>query len=207
MKERVSSNYNKFLTFTAVFIVVLLLLTPFSSTTVSADDDGTGVGVLPVRPRITDVELEHNFGTHHLRFVVFDLNSWRHISEVSVEFYRGSDLVRHYVFNQTEDLERSIEVRRGDGLIDFESHSSEERETVDQRCNLTLEFQFSGINYDRLIIRAQDHAGGTSESEINFHGVTTGRPMTLYLLPFLILATGAIVYKTVKDTGGEIDAK
>jgi len=203
MTSKLSSIYSKVLTFTVIFTVLLLITTPFSSTTVYAQDD-TGVGVLPVRPRITDIELEHNFGTHHLRFVVFDLNSWRHISQVSVEFYRGSELVRHYVFNQTEDLERSIEVRRGDGLVDFESHSSEKRDTVDQRCNLTLEFQFSGINYDRLIIRARDHAGGTSHSEINFHGVTTGRPMTRYLLPFLILATGAIVYKTVKDTGGEI---
>ena len=204
MKDRVSSNYSKLFTFLVIFTVSILISTPFSSNTVSAQDD-VGVGVQPVRPRITEVELEHNFATQHLRFVVFDLNSWRHVSEVSVEFYRGSDLVRHYVFNQTEDLERSIEVRRGDGLVDFESHSSDKRETVDQRCNLTLHFQFTGINYDRLTIRARDHAGGTSESTIHFHGVTTGRPMTFWLLPFIILATGAVVYKTVKSVGGEID--
>ncbi len=204
MKERVSSDYRRIVTFIIISLFLLVVFTPFSSETVKAQDD-TGVGVQPVRPRITDIELEHNFATQHLRFVVFDLNSWRHVSEVSVEFYRGNDIVRHYVFNQTEDLERSIEVRKGDGLVDFESHSSDKRETVDQRCNLTLHFQFSGINYDRLTIRARDHAGGTSESTIHFHGVTTGRPMTRYLLPFIILATGAVIYKTVKSVGGEID--
>lgn len=203
MKDRVSSNYSRILTFLVIFTVLLLLVTPFSSTRVSAQD-GVGVGVLPVKPRITEIELEHNFATHHLRFEVFDLNSWRHISLVSVEFYRGSNLVRQYVFNQTEDLDRTVEVVRGDGLVDFESHSSDETETVEQRCTLSLHFQFRGINYDRIIIRAQDHSDETSRSEINFHGVTTGIPMTLYLLPFLTIATVAIIYKTLKDTGGEI---
>lgn len=190
-----------------IFIVVLLILVfifPTSSVTVTAQDD-TGVGVLPVRPRITEINLEHNYGTHHLRFTVFDLNSWRHVNEVSVKFYRGDDIVRHYVFNQTRDLKRTIEVRKGDGLVDFESQNSEHRETVDQRCTLSLHFQFRGINYDKLIIRAIDHAGGMSESTINFHGITTGRTITIYLLPFLILATVALVYKTIKDVGGRID--
>ena len=204
MKGKVSFNYARVLTLFAILSVIILLLTPFSTQNVSAQDD-VGVGVQPVRPRITEVQLEHNFGTHYLSFVIFDLNSWRHVSEVSVEFYRGDDLVRHYLFNQTEDLDRSIQVLKGDGLVDFESHSSDKRETVDQRCNLTLEFQFSGINYDRITIRARDHAGGTSESTINFHGVTTGIPMTNYLLPVIILVTGAIVYKSIKSTGGEID--
>jgi len=192
------------------FLLSLLLVTaaviPFSTTTVHAEeDDGVGVGVQAVRPRITEVKLEHNLATHHLYIHIFDLNSWRHVSQVSVEFYRGSEMIRLYVFNQTEDLERSIEVRKGDGLVDFESRSSEERETVDQRCTLTLHFQFSGINYDRLVIRARDHDGGTSESSIDFHGITTGRQITLYLLPFLIVLVGGMVYKTVKSTGGEID--
>lgn len=207
MKDRVSSNYRKIITFVVIFTLSTVVLTPLPSNTVSANDD-VGVGILPVRPRITDIELEHNMGSQHLRFVVFDLNSWHHVSRVSVEFYQGEDeLVRHYVFNQTKDLDRSIEVRKGDGLIDFESHSSEKRKTVDQRCNLTLHFQFSGISYDRITIRAQDHAGGTSESTIQFQGVTTGLPMTFWLLPFIVLATAAIMYKTVKSVGGEIDVE
>lgn len=200
----ISSRYDKVLILIILFTILVLISAPFSSKTVLAQDD-TGVGVLAVRPRITEVNLENNFGTQHLRFDVFDLNSWRHVNEVSVEFYRGDDLVRHYVFNQTQDLERSIEVRRGDGLIDFESHSSEQRETVDQRCTLSFHFHFSGINYDRLVIRAMDHAGGTSESTINFHGLNTGRYITPWLLPIFIAATAMVVYRTVKDTGGEVD--
>ncbi len=205
MQSRVSSIYVKIFTLIVIFTLLIFVLTPLYSTNVSADD-GAGVGVLPVRPRITDVELKHNFGTQHLRFEIFDLNSWKHVSEASVEFYRGGELVRHYVFNQTEDLERRIEVRKGDGLVNFESNSSAKRETVEQRCTLSLHFQFSGINYDKLTIRARDHSGGTSKSTINFHGVTTGRPMTIYLLPFLILLIAIMIYKTVKDTGGEVDA-
>lgn len=204
MKERLSSRYGKILTFIVIFFLLMLVSTPFSSTTVSAED-GTGVGVESVRPRITEVDLQHNFATQHLRFDIFDLNSWRHVSEASVEFYRGGELVRYYVFNQTEELDRSIEVRKGDGLVDFQSNSSEKSQTVDQRCSLSLHFQFSGINYDRITIRAQDHSGGTSESTIQFQGVTTGIPMTIWLLPFLILIAVGIIYKTIKDTGGEID--
>ena len=204
LNNKPSSKSKKLLTSLLILMTSLLILAPFSSTTVHAQED-TGVGVRAVRPRITEIQLEHNFGTHHLYFDVFDLNSWRHVSQVSVEFYRRDELVRHYVFNQTRDLQRSIEVRRGDGLVDFESHSSELRETVDQRCTLSFHFQFSGINYDRLTIRAVDHAGGMSESTINFHGITTGRTITVWLLPILIIATTAVIYKTVKETGGKID--
>jgi len=199
---KLSSRFNKSLIF--IIVIIFFFSISFSSRPVYAQEE-VGVGVRAVRPRITEVKLEHNLGTHHLYFDVFDLNSWRHVSQVSVEFYRRDELVRHYVFNQTEDLQRSIEVRRGDGLIDFESESSDLSETVDQRCTLSFHFQFSGINYDRLTIRAVDHAGGMSESTINFHGITTGRTITVWLLPVLIIATTAVIYKTVKETGGKID--
>ena len=202
MTVKLSSRFNKF--FILIIVIIFFFSIPFSSQPVYAQDD-VGVGVQAVRPRITEIQLEHNFGTHHLYFDVFDLNSWRHVNQVSVEFYRRDELVRHYVFNQTEDLQRSIEVRRGDGLVDFESNSSELRETVDQRCIINFHFQFSGINYDRLTIRAVDHAGGMSESTINFHGITTGRTITVWLLPVLLVATTAVIYKTVKETGGKID--
>lgn len=189
--------------FALIIILVMLLSLVSLSSTVSGQED-VGVGVRAVRPRITEVHLEHNYDTHHLYINVFDLNSWRHVKEVSVEFYRGSDLIRHYIFNQTEDLERRIDVIKGDGLVAYEVTSSDLRETVDQRCTLSLHFQFKGINYDKLIIRAVDHAGGTSESVINFHGITTGRTFTPYILLGSMGATAVIIYKTAKDVGGEI---
>ncbi|MFP3872077.1 MAG: hypothetical protein ACOCTR_06435 [Candidatus Natronoplasma sp.] len=203
-RSTASSASLKILSFIVVLFLVSMIVFPFSTTTTEAED-GTGVGVKAVRPRITEVELEHNFGTHHLTVHIFDLNSWRHVSQVSVEFYRGDERIRLYIFNQTQDLERSITVLDGDGLVDFESLSSEERETVDQRCTLTLHFQFRATNYDRLVIQAKDHAGGTSESSIRFHGITTGRTVTWFLLPLILLVTVALVYKMWKDTGGEID--
>ena len=204
MPFKLNSSFKNLPILIVILITFILISTPFSLITVSAQED-VGVGVQAVRPRITEIRLEHNFGTHHLYFDVFDLNSWRHVSEVSVEFYRSGELVRHYVFNQNADLQRSIEVRKGDGLVNFESSSSDLRETVDQRCTLSFHFQFNRINYDRLTIRAQDHAGGTSESTINFHGITSGRPITQFILPIILMATVAIIYKTIKETGGEID--
>ncbi len=204
MQDKVSCDFTKIFTFIVIFTLIIFVLTPLTSNNVSAED-GTGVGVKAVRPRITNVELEHNVGTQHLRLEIFDLNSWKYISEVSVKFYRGGELVRHYVFNQTEDLDRSVEVRKGDGLVDFESHSSKKRATTDQRCSLNLHFHFSGINYDQLKIRARDHSGGTAQSTIDSPSVTRGRSTTIWLLPFIILLAIALVYKEIKDTGGEID--
>lgn len=201
-----SSIFYKLSPFLFSILILSVAVLPFSTTTVYArEDDGVGVGLEAVRPRITEVKLKHNLATDYLHIHIFDLNSWRHVSQVSVEFYRNNDLIRLYVFNQTEDLERSIEVREGEGLVHFESRSSEEQESVDQRCTLSLYFEFSAINYDRLIIRARDRDNGTSRSSMDFHGITTGRRVTYYLLPFLLFATGAMIYRTVKTTGGEID--
>lgn len=198
-------RFNKSLSFLVSLLLILIIVLSISTAPTSAEDDGVGVGVESVRPRIIEVQHIEGFRTEQINVTVFDLNGWRHISEVNLKFYRANELVEHYVFNQTEDLQRSIEVRKGDSLEDFESYSSERRETTEQRCNLLLNFTFRGMNYDSLEITAQDQDGGFSDHRTTFERVTAGREYTIYVLPFAVVLTGTMLYYTVKKSGGEID--
>ncbi len=184
---------------------IILLSITFPLTTTSSADDGTGVGVEPVDPRITNIEIKRDLGEYNFQFDIFDLNGWAHVSKVEIGLLREGETIDHYVYNQTyPDFEDEFWVEKGESPIDQEVNKEDNGDSVEERCTLTLFFQFRDRGYDEVRIRAVDDDGGSAVSYIDFPGIAAGHSYTAVFLATAGAGAIGLAYKAYKDSGGAI---
>lgn len=190
--------------FPIIISFIILLSITFPLTTTSSADDGTGVGVEPIDPRITNVDIIREDGEYHFKIDIFDLNGWAHVNKVEIGLYRKDELMDHYVYNQTYDFEDEFHVEIGESP-EYHGAEKSDGDSVVERCTLTLFLRLRDRGYDRVVIRAVDDHGGTAVSTIDFPGIAAGRPYTWFFLPVALVIAGAIAYTAFKSSGGESD--
>jgi hypothetical protein len=175
-------------------LLTLMSLLFFSSLLFSkvATAGQAGVGVLNVPPEYRSVRLVQQDNNIRIYLTLSDYNSWEDLYEVNIilEYY-GTEMAT-FNFKQYEDTTSFIktnefsETSRENNLLQTEKlsyYSSNEKETVDDRCNLELLFVFRTTWFTNLKIIASDREGLTATTNIDYDTEEMMRSSNMIIIP------------------------
>ncbi len=176
-----------------IAITTLILFSVIFSIGVSAGDK-TAVGVLNVGPSQITTRIVPQDDTIRVYCTVLDYNSWEDILEVKVilEYY-GLETAA-FTFKQYENRTSYvksnifIEISTEKGLLQKEkctySHS-DEKETVDDRCNFEFLFVFRVTWFTHLKVIAEDREGLISSTIVEYSSEDLMRSSNMIVIPWI----------------------
>ena len=174
------------------FVISIILITMLFSVNVSAGK--AGVGVLNVPPKYGYISIEEQDNQMRVYITISDYNSWGDIYEVSVSLKDYGAEIAKFTFRQYKDITSYVEINE---FIDDSSSSllivekcsferSNEKETVDQRCDLELRFVFKKTWFTGLDVSVQDRDGSDpAEAHIDYSSEDTMRSSNVLVIPWI----------------------
>ena len=178
-------------TFMLMFLTSTLLIFPiyFSTTAIAGQ---AGVGVLNVPPEYRSVRVVQQDNNIRVYLTISDYNSWEDLYEAKVilEYY-GSEIAT-FTFKQYEDVTSFIKINefsetsRENDLLQTEKLSyshSDEKETVDDRCNFELLFVFRTTWFTDLKIVTSDREGLEATTNIDYDTEEMMRSSNMIMVP------------------------
>jgi hypothetical protein len=158
-----------------------------------------GVGVINVPPKYGYIRIEQQDELIRVYLTISDYNSWGDISEINVTIENNGIRVASFLFQQFEDNESYVELNRfsetpsSAHLLQTEKclfQTSNQSETVDDRCDLDVRFVFQKTLFTGLRVSIYDREGSEpAEAYIYYSTGETMRADNIIIFPFI----GAIV--------------
>jgi len=177
--------------FMLIFLTSTLLIFPIYFSTIATAGQA-GVGVLNVPPEYRNVRVLQQDNNIRIYLTISDYNSWEDLYEAKVilEYY-GSEIAT-FTFKQYEDVTSFIKINefsetsREKDLLQTEkltySHS-DEKETVDDRCNFDLLFVFRTTWFTNLKIITSDREGLEATTNIDYDTEEMMRSSNMIMIP------------------------
>ena len=199
-----------------IVIAVTLIFSIFFPTNANAGSKA-GVGVLNVPPEYNIVRLVQQDNTIRVYLTLSDYNSWEDIFEVNIilEYY-GSEIAR-FIFNQYADatsyqkINEFSESSGEENLLQTDKCSyshSDEKETVEDRCNFELLFVFRTTWFTQFKIVVSDREGATATTQVDYSAEDMMRSSNMIMIPGLDgpipVEVSALVVNIISIAGGAI---
>lgn len=175
------------------FVILIILFTTLFSVNVSAGK--AGVGVLNVPPKYGYISIEEQDNQMRVYITISDYNSWGDIYEVSVSLKDYGTEIAKFTFRQYKDITSYVEINEfieessGNNLLITEKCSferSDEKETVDERCDIELRFVFKKTWFTRLDVSVQDRDGSDpATAHIDYSSEDTMRSSNVLVIPWI----------------------
>lgn len=178
--------------FFTLFLAVLLCLVvlPFH---VGAGE--AGVGVINVPPKYGYIRIEEQENYIRVYLNISDYNSWADISNVSVTLDNSGTILSTFLFEQYRSPESFVEINEFSEtpkkmhLLDVRKcffQKSNAKETIDERCDISIRFVFQKTFFTGLSIVINDRAGSApAEAYIYYNSEESLRSGTTLVIPWI----------------------
>jgi hypothetical protein len=213
--------------FSILFMAILLGPAVLS---LHASAGEAGVGVINVPPKYGYIRVEEQGNFIRVYLNISDYNSWADISNVSITLENYGTKLSTFLFEQYASLDSYVEINtfsetpKKSHLLEIEKcffEKSNQKETIDERCDISIRFVFQKTFFTGLSIVINDRAGSApAEAYIYYNSEESlrsgntivipwiGVQITLNIPPYLvdliaiILATTGVMYY-LKKTGDQ----
>jgi len=160
-----------------VFQFSIFILAVFFSFIVTAGQ--AGVGVINVPPKFSDVRIvRQDDSTLRVYLTVSDYNSWEDIDNVQIILDDAGVETAKFVFKQYADADSFVKINEFSDLSGENNllltdkcsfNHSDIKETINERCDLSLLFVFHTSWFTRLNIIVSDRAGEAAASHFDYN--------------------------------------
>ena len=175
-----------------ILILALVLLFPFFFTINVKAASKAGVGVLNVPPEFNNINVVQQDNNIRIYLTLSDYNSWEDIFDVNIILdYYGSEVAR-FSFNQysvTTSYQKTniFSETSGEGnLLQKDKCSfshSDQKETVEDRCNFELLFVFRTTWFTHFEIITTDREGATATTQVDYSAEDMMRSSNMIMIP------------------------
>lgn len=172
---------------TLIFCVVIFPL--------NASGGQAGVGVINVPPKYGYIRVEEQDNFIRVYLNISDYNSWADINNVSVTLDNYDKKISTFIFQQYKSLDSYIEINEFSEtpenmhLLDIEKcffEKSNQKETIDERCNIAVRFVFQKTFFTGLSIVINDRAGSApAEAYIYYNSEESMRSGNTIVIPWI----------------------
>jgi hypothetical protein len=154
-----------------------------------------GVGVINVPPKYGYIRVEDQGNYLRVYLNISDYNSWADIYNVTVTLDNYGTTLSTFCFQQYQSLDSYIEMNEfsetpaTNHLLDIEKcffEKSNEKETVDERCDIAVRFVFQKTSFTGLTIAINDRDGSDpAEAYITYNTEETLRSGNTLVIPWI----------------------
>jgi hypothetical protein len=154
-----------------------------------------GVGVINVPPKYGYIRVEEQDNFIRVYLNISDYNSWSDINNVTVTIDNYGTVISTFVFTQYRSLDSYVEINEFSEtpktmhLLDVEKcffEKSNEKETVDERCDIAIRFVFQKTFLTGLHIMINDRAGSApAEAYISYNTEESMRSGNTLVIPWI----------------------
>ncbi|DAC72613.1 MAG TPA: hypothetical protein DSN98_04325 [Thermoplasmata archaeon] len=154
-----------------------------------------GVGVINVPPKYGYIRIEEQDNFIRVYLNISDYNSWADISNVSVTLDNYGTKISAFLFQQYKSMDSYVEVNNfsetpaANHLLVVEKcffEKSNNKETIDERCDIALRFVFKKTFFTGLNIVIIDRAGSApAEAYIYYNTEESMRTGNTIVLPWI----------------------
>lgn len=176
-------------------IVSLTLLFCVSLVAFPVHGGQAGVGVINVPPKYGYIRVEEQDNFIRVYLNISDYNSWADINNVTVTIQNYGTALSTFVFTQYQSLDSYVEINQFSEtpshmhLLDIEKcffEKSNEKETVDERCDIAIRFVFQKTYLTGLHIQINDRTGSApAEAFISYNTEESMRSGSTLVIPWI----------------------
>jgi hypothetical protein len=170
-----------------------LLISVIFSVTVLAGQ--AGVGVINVPPKYGYIRVEDQGNDIRVYLNISDYNSWADINNVTVTLDNYGTKLSTFCFQQYQSLDSYVEINEfsetpaGNHLLVIEKcffEKSNEKESIDERCDIAVRFVFQKTSFTGLSIAINDRTGSDpAEAYIAYNTEETMRSGNTLVIPWI----------------------
>jgi len=154
-----------------------------------------GVGVINVPPKYGYIRVEEQDNFIRVYLNISDYNSWADINNVSVTLDNYGTKLSTFLYQQYRSPDSFVEINEFSEtpeqrhLLDIEKcffEKSNVKETIDERCDITIRFVFQKTFFTGLSIVINDRAGSApAEAYIYYNSEESLRSGNTIVIPWL----------------------
>jgi hypothetical protein len=180
------------LPFLALFMILILCLVRIP---LHASAGQAGVGVINVPPKYGYIRVEEQDNFIRVYLNISDYNSWADINNVSVTLDNYGAKLSTFLFQQFKSLDSYVEINEFSEtpedmhLLDIEKcffEKSNQKETIDERCDIAIRFVFQKTFFTGLSIVINDRAGSApAEAYIYYNSEESMRSGNTIVIPWI----------------------
>jgi hypothetical protein len=177
------------LVYSTIFLLCLMIVP------INAVAGQAGVGVINVPPKYGYIRVEDQDNYIRVYLNISDYNSWADINNVSVTLDNYGAKVSTFLFQQYKSLDSYVEINEfsetpaTNHFLDVEKcffEKSNEKETIDERCDIAIRFVFKKTSFTGLSIAINDRAGSDpAEAYISYNTEETMRSGNTIVIPWI----------------------
>ncbi|MBN1860556.1 MAG: hypothetical protein JW840_03750 [Candidatus Thermoplasmatota archaeon] len=179
-------------TFLIFFTALLGSLLLFSSGVFAGQ---AGVGVINVPPKYGYIRIEEQDSYIRVYLNISDYNSWADINNVTVTLDNYGTTISTFIYEQYLSLDSFFEINEFSEtpdhmhLLDKEKcffEKSSNKETIDERCDISIRFVFKKTYFTGLTIVINDRTGSSpAEAYISYNTEESMRSGTIIVIPWI----------------------
>jgi hypothetical protein len=154
-----------------------------------------GVGVINVPPKYGYIRVEDQGNDIRVYLNISDYNSWADINNVTVTLDNYGTKLSTFCFQQYQSLDSYVEINEfsetpaGNHLLVIEKcffEKSNEKESIDERCDIAVRFVFQKTSFTGLSIAINDRTGSDpAEAYIAYNTEETMRSGNTLVIPWI----------------------
>lgn len=154
-----------------------------------------GVGVINVPPKYGYIRIEEQDNFIRVYLNISDYNSWADINNVSVTIDNYGTRLSTFVYQQYMSLDSYVEINEFSEtpthmhLLDKEKcffEKSASKETIDERCDISIRFVFQKTYFTGLTIVINDRAGSApAQAYISYNTEESMRSGNTIVIPWI----------------------
>ena len=162
---------------------------------IGANAGQAGVGVINVPPKYGYIRVEEQDSFIRVYLNISDYNSWADINNVSVTLENYGTKLSTFLFQQYKSLDSYVEINEFSEipenmhLLDIEKcffEKSNNKETIDERCDIAIRFVFQKMFFTGLSIVINDRAGSApAEAYISYNTEESMRSGNTLVIPWI----------------------
>ncbi len=172
-------------------VVIVFFLWCFTAGSPVEGASKAGVGVLNVPPTFRMIRIVQQENTIRVYLTLSDYNSWEDIFSASITLEDSGLDIATFTYQQYEERTSWIKTNQFNDtsskellmLTKCSYDSSNDRETVEDRCNLEVLFVFQTDFFTRLHIVAGDREGATATASIDYNADEMIRNSEIIVIP------------------------
>lgn len=183
----------KFILLFLILVLFLLFCSVVSPFTVSAGQ--AGVGVINVPPKYGYIRVEEQDNYIRVYLNISDYNSWSDINNVSVTLDNYGTKIATFLFEQYKSVDSFVEINKFSEtpkkmhLLDIQKcffQKSNQKETIDERCDIAIRFVFQKTFFTGLSIVINDRVGSKpAEAYIYYNTEESMRSGNTIVIPWI----------------------
>lgn len=182
---------------TSVYLLILFTSLIFYGALppLNTSADQAGVGVINVPPKYGYIRVEEQDNFIRVYLNISDYNSWADINNVSVTLDKYGTTVSTFLFQQYKNPDSYIEINEfseqpaTNHLLATEKcffEKSNQKETVDERCDIAVRFVFRKTFFTGLNIIINDRSGSDpAKAYISYNSEESMRSGDTIMIPWI----------------------